>query len=361
MQPFRLRDLVFYFLKLGATGFGGPIALMGYMHHDLVEKKKWFVKEDYLHGVALAQLVPGPVAAQLGIYFGWLKGGVRGATAIALAFLAPPFLIVLALSYLYVIYQGLPWVHGIFYGMSAAVIAVIAQTAFKLAKISWEKKWGMWAIGLGMAALTIALEKVSFFFFIAGGLLGIIFYGLPDKWFGKSPRTFFIMPLEIFLFFAKAAFVVYGSGMAIIPFIYGDLVHHLGWLNEQQFMDAVAVGMITPGPLLITAGFMGYLMKGFSGAAAGAVGVFLPVYLFVIVFAPIYKRLVKNKMVKAFAEGITAAATGAIAGSAWILGRAAIVDFWSAGLALTVLICLLKTKIPVPLLILAGGLAGTFL
>lgn len=356
MKPFRLRDLVFYFLKLGSTGFGGPIALMGYMQHDLVEKRKWFAREDYIHGVALAQLVPGPVAAQLGIYFGWLKGGILGATLVAIAFIGPPFLIVLGLSFVYVAYEGLPWVHGVFYGMSAAVIAVIAQTAVKLATVSWEKKAGLWIIGLSMAAATLFLQKVSFFFFIAGGGLGILFYGL-----SRRPLLVLPLPLEIFLFFTKAALVVYGSGMAIIPFIYGDLVHGYQWLTDQQFMDAVSVGMITPGPLLITAGFIGYLVRGFPGAVAGAAGVFLPVYLFVILFAPLYRRLVQNRQVKAFVEGVTAAATGAIAGSVWTLGRGAIFDAWTGAIALIALILLLKTKIPVPLLIVAGGVAGIFI
>lgn len=351
MQPFRLRDLVFYFLKLGSTGFGGPIALIGYMQKDLVEEKKWFAKEDYIHGVALAQLVPGPIAAQLAIYFGWLKGKILGATAVALAFLAPPFLMVLVLAYSYVKYQGLPWVHGVFYGMSAAVIAVIAQTAVKLVKISWGKKIGLWAIGLAMALATLLLQKISFFFFLSGGLLGIIFYGLPR---GKL----FVFPLDIFLFFAKAALVVYGSGMAIIPFIHGDLVNNFRWLTEGQFLDAVSVGMITPGPLLITAGFMGYLLSGMPGALAGTVGAFFPVYLFVIFLAPIYRKWIKNKTVHSFVEGVTAAATGAIVGSIWTLGRSAIFDYPTAGIAIIVTVCLFKTNIPVPLLLLVSGFAG---
>lgn len=350
--PFTLKELILYFFKLGLTGFGGPVALIGYMQRDLVEKKRWFSKEDYLHGVALAQLVPGPLATQLAIYFGYLKGKIFGATTVAVAFIFFPFFIVWGISYFYVQYQGLPWLHSIFYGMGAAVIGVMVQAAFNLVKISLDRRIGLWLIFMAVGILTAATAKVHILFFLASGLLGIIFYGLPRRIFFMAP------PLELFLFFMKAAVVVYGSGMAIIPFIYGDVVHGFQWLTEREFLDAVAIGMITPGPVLICVGFIGYLVEGLPGALLSVVGVFIPVYLFVIVFAPFFRKIVRNKQVHTFVEGVTAAAAGAIAGSVWILGRKALVDLPTFLLAITSASLLFKTKVPAPLLILGGGILG---
>ncbi|MDP2600406.1 MAG: chromate efflux transporter [Deltaproteobacteria bacterium] len=353
MQPFTLSHLLLYFLRLGATGFGGPVALIGYMHKDLVEEKKWFTNEEYLHGVALAQIVPGPLAMQLAIYFGYLKAKIRGATLVAFAFILPSFFIVWAMAWAYVEYSGLPWIHSVFYGMSAAVIAVIVQAAWRLIRITLHKKWGLWFIFLLLAVTTAWIQKASFLLFMFGGLLGIILYAFP-----KNQKLHSLIPLQLFAYFFKAAIVVYGSGMAIIPFIYGDMVNRLQWLNNQQFMDAVAVGMITPGPALITVGFIGYLVDDLAGAVVSVAGIFCPVYLFVIICAPWFFKIVKNPKVKAFVDGVTAAAAGAIAGSVWILGKQAITDWPTILIAIGTLIFLLKTKIPVPLLLLTGGLVG---
>lgn len=353
MQPFSLKDLVLYFLKLGATGFGGPIALIGYMEKDLVEKKKWFAKEDYLNGLALAQIVPGPLAVQLAIYLGYLKQKIWGATLVGIVFVLPSFLLVLALSYFYVRFQGLPWIGNVFYGMGAAVIAIIVRTAWRLAKITLNRKVVLWIIFFVLMATTIAIQKASFLLFMLSGFFAAMIYAFP-----KSPKFRAVLPLEMYFFFFKAAIVVFGSGMAVIPFIYGDVVEGFGWLTRQQFMDAVSIGMITPGPVLITVAFIGYLVDGLKGALASAIGVFTPVYLFVIIFSPFFHKIVKNIYVKNFVLGVTAAAAGAIAGSVVVLGKGAIVDWQTALIALTVLVLILKTKIPEPLLIVAGALIG---
>lgn len=354
MQPFRLRDLVYYFFKLGATGFGGPVALIGYMQKDLVEKRRWFTQDEYLEGVALAQVIPGPLAMQLAIYFGYLKGKILGASAIAIAFILAPFLMVWGLAYLYLQYHGLPFIHSALYGMNAGVIGVIAISAINLLKISLNdnNKKALWFIALIALFSTAFFEKIHIFFFILCGFLSIIFYAMPRG------KLLMVVPLELMLFFMKAAVVVYGSGMAIIPFIYHDVVHHYQWLSEQQFLDAVAVGMITPGPVMITVGFIGYLVDHFRGALLSVIAIFLPVYLFVILFVPHFKNWIKNIQVKAFVEGVTAAVAGSIAGSVWILGRKAIIDPWTFILAATVLILQLKTKVPLPLLLIASGLTG---
>ena len=356
MQPFTLHQLALYFLKLGATGFGGPIALVGYMHEDLVEKKKWFSKEEYLHGLALSQILPGPLAAQLAIYFGYLKGKIWGATCVAIAFILPSFLMVLGLSYFYVQYKGLPWIHSVFYGMSAAVIGVIIAAAYKISKTSLGREWERWLIFLFLAASTIYFGKAYFLFFLIGGIVSVAFYAA-----SRGPKTLSLIPLDLFLFFFKTALIVYGGGMVVIPFIYNDVVNHFHWLNNEQFLDAVSVGMITPGPVLITVAFIGYLANGLGGALASAVGIFMPVYLFVIVCVPWFSKITKNIWAKKFVEGVTASAAGAITGAVYILGKQAIVDWATALIALVTLGVLIKTKIPAPALILAGGLLGLIL
>lgn len=352
MQTFSLTQLILYFLKLGATGFGGPIALAGFMEQDLVEKKQWFSKKQYLQALALAQIVPGPLATQMAIYFGWLKAKSLGATLVGIIFVLPSFLIVWGLSYLYVKFQGLPWIHSIFYGMSAAIIGVIVQTTLKLIKISLERKKGLWLLFLLSCLWTASHGKASVLIFLSSGLLAVLIYNFPKG------KLFSFPPLELFLFFAKAAVVVYGSGMAVIPFIYHDVVEGYQWLNPQQFLDAVAIGMITPGPVLITVGFIGYLVNGLQGALASAVGVFTPVYLFVLILAPFFQKIMNNIHIQIFVEGVTAAAVGAIAASAYILGLKAIVDVPTAFIALVSFLLIFRTKIPMALVILLAGLFG---
>lgn len=351
MQPFRLIDLVLYFLKLGSIGFGGPVALLGYMQRDLVEKRRWFSKEDYLHGVAFSQMVPGPVAAQLATYFGYKKGKVPGATLVAIAFILPSFLIVLGLAHFYVAYQRLPWIHSVFYGMGAALIAIISLAAYRLAKITLARKKGLWIIASLIFAGTIILENVHFVWYLFAGLLGIAFYAPPK-------RLFSFVSVELFLLFFKASIYVYGGGMAILPFVYGGVVHQHHWLTEQQFLDSASVGMITPGPFLITTAFIGFLVNHLEGALLSAVGSFLPVYLFVVLLLPWYYKIAHNAQVKAFVSGVTAAVAGGIAGSSWLMGQKAISDYWTAGIALTVFLLLGRTKIPDALWILAAGFLG---
>ncbi len=356
MQPFTLTHLLLYFLKLGATGFGGPIALVGYMHQHLVEEKKWFTQEEYRHGLALSQLLPGPLAAQLAIYFGYLKNKLLGATLVAIAFILPSFLMVLGLSYLYVQYRGLPWISSIFYGMSAAVIGVVIATAYKITKISLSKNVGRWFVFLLLATVTIYFGKAYFFLFFLGGIISLAFHFVKTK-----SQTLTLVPLELFFFFFKTALIVYGGGMVIIAFIYNDVVNRFHWITDHQFLDAVSVGMITPGPVLITVAFVGYLASGLAGAVASAIGIFTPVYLLVILCAPWFSKIVKNEKAAIFVDGVTAAAAGAITGSVWILGRQAIVDWPTAIMALITLGFLIKTKIPAPVLILGSGLIGWIL
>jgi chromate transporter len=365
-----LGQLLLYFLRLGATGFGGPIALVGHMQKDLVEERRWISREDYLEGLALAQLMPGPLAAQLAIYLGWVKARVAGATLVAVAFVLPSWLMVLGLSWLYVRFGGLAWMQGAFYGIGAAVIAIIARSAVKLVTMTVHRDkllWGVFAVLMAVTAFTAT--EIAWLFLAAGALvllvrapprLGAHAAAVPP-WLltGLSGVADLDAVWRIFLYFAEAGAFVFGSGLAIVPFLHGGVVERFHWLTERQFVDAVAVAMITPGPVVITVAFIGFLVAGVAGAWAAAMGVFLPCWLLVVFPAPYFQRFAQNRQIKAFVAGVTSATTGALAGAAIVLGRRAIVDWPTVAIALATLSMLTWVKrVPEPLVILAAGVAG---
>jgi chromate transporter len=365
-----LPQLVWYFLRLGTWGFGGPIALAGYMQRDLVEEKRWFTRQEYLDGLALAQLAPGPLAAQLAMYLGLLRGGTLGASLVAAAFIGPSFLMVLALSFFYVKFGGLPWMQAAFYGVGAAVVAIIARSAIKLVKTAIGKDKLLWAIFLVLLAATAITEREIVWLFLAGGLLSLLVKARPKL--SPSLSSFALLTsgsvsagaslfFQILLFFTKASLFVFGSGLAIVPFLHGGIVLERHWLTEQQFIDAVAVAMITPGPVVITVGFIGYIVHGWSGAVAAALGVFVPVYLVVVIAGPFYKKFAGNPQLRAFVQGVTAAATGAIAGAIIVLARRSVMDVPTILIATISLLVLFKWKIPEPLLIFVASIAGLLL
>jgi len=366
-----------YFLKLGVIGFGGPVALVGFMNRDLVERRGWLKEDIYQLGLALAQIMPGPLAAQLAIALGYFEHGILGATLVAVAFILPSFLMVVVLSILYVAFGGLWWVQALFYGIGASVIAVIVIAAYKLARSTNKRdplQWGIFAV---LMAVTIFAQAELAWLFIAAGLLVIIIRARP-KW--LQMNSFILtswhttMPilqtipvtagpvsnslLQIFLFFLKSSVFVFGSGLAIVPFLYKGVVQQFGWLNERQFLDAVAVAMITPGPVVITVAFIGYLVKGLPGATVAAIGVFLPVYLLTIIPAPWFKRHRNNAQLKAFVQGATAAATGALSGAVVILAKRAVFDLPTAAIGMASLVVLWRFKIPEPVIVLLSGGIG---
>ncbi len=366
-----MRELVAYFARLGALGFGGPIALAGYMQRDLVEQRRWFSKEDYVDGLALAQLSPGPLAAQLAMYLGWVRGGALGAAAVGIAFVLPSFVMVLGLAWTYLRFGGLPWMQGVFYGVGAAVIAIVARSAAKLGKMTLARDPWLWGMAAVCAAITAITQREIVLVILACGVI-MLFVKSPP-WRGGAPSALILLPpllvtgahgaaststlLDIAWFFTKAGAFVFGSGLAIVPFLYDGVVHEHAWLTEAQFRDAVAVAMITPGPVVITAGFIGYIAGGPLGAVLAGAGTFLPPYLVVVLAAKRLRRA--GPRLKAFVSGVTAAATGAIAGSAFVLGRRALVDVTTALIALATLGLLLKVKrLPEPVLIAAAGVVG---
>jgi len=361
-----LAQFVMYFLRLGCFGFGGPIALVGYMQKDLVEDRRWVSQEDYLNGLAFSQLAPGPLAAQFAMYLGFVRAGFFGATIVGLAFILPSFFMVLVIGKAYVWFGGTKVIAALFYGIGAAVIAIIARSALKLVKTSVKKDKLLWIVFLALAISTAVTEKEVVWLFLAGGLIVMIVRTDFSAWKMRSAMFSFLPPGlgalstagPLFVFFVKSSLFVFGSGLAIVPFLHGGVVQEHHWLTENQFLDAVAVAMITPGPVVITVAFIGYLVGGPVGACAAALGVFLPVYLFVVVLGPFYKRFSQNTQIRAFVQGVTAAATGAIAGAVFVLAKHSIRDAWTVGIAVITLLVLMKWKVPEPVIIVVAGLLG---
>jgi len=378
-RPYKLIQLVIYFLKLGAWGFGGPVALVGYMHRDLVEERAWLTEEEYREGLALAQLAPGPLAAQLGIYIGFVHYRFLGAILTGLAFVLPSFIMVVVLGMLYQAYSGLPWMREVFYGVGAAVIGIITISAYKLTlktvgkinSAAIKANWLLWVFYLIAAVITVVTQQEQVFLFIACGLLFMIIKA-PPLWLKRpsalpaillSGITFWNFDKDILtrigLFFLKAGTFVFGSGLAIVPFLHAGVVNDYHWLNESQFVDAVAVAMITPGPVVITVGFIGYLVAGLPGATVAALGTFLPCFLFTVILAPYFKKIAKNKSIKAFVDGITASVIGALVGAVIIIATRSIVDTPTALIAIAAAIILIYTKkIQEPYLILVAAALG---
>lgn len=375
---YMLRQLVLYMLRLGTLGFGGPVALVGYMQRDLVESRAWISHEDFKEGVALAQIAPGPLAAQLAIYLGFVHYRLRGATLAGIAFVLPSFLMVVTLGWAYVRFGGLAWMQAVFYGVGAAVIGLIAMSAKKLTQKTLGRDKLLWAVYLVLVAATVVTESEITWLFIASGIL-VWLLRAPPKWIGKRVLGLAVidqaivgasmfgsldLPLlaQIVAFFGKAGAFVFGSGLAIVPFLYGGVVTEHHWLTDKQFVDAVAVAMITPGPVVITVGFIGYLIAGLAGATAAAFATFIPCYLFTVIPAPYFKRYGKLPGIVAFVDGITAAAIGAITGSVVVIARRSIVDIPTAIVALVTILVLWRfKKLQELVVIAAAAIAGLVL
>jgi chromate transporter len=368
-----------YFLGLGTWGFGGPIATVGYMQRDLVERRRWLTENEFLDGVALGQTMPGPLAAQVVMWVGFLRKGWAGALATAAAFIAPSFLLVLAVAAIYARYSGLAIVQALFYGIAPAVMAIIAIAAYKLARLTNRRDVRLWAISAVLAAVTAVTGAEIAYLFIAAGLLMIVL-DAPPRWMRRGgsaallPATLAkITPpwviltasagvlASLGLFFLKAGAFIFGSGLAIVPFLREGVVAQHHWLTSRQFIDAVAMGLITPGPVVITATFIGYLVAGLPGAVVATIAIFIPIYLGVALPGRWFVRHRDNAQIKAFVKGATAAAAGAIAGAVVVLTRQTVTDLPTAAIALVSLGLLLWRKIPEPVFVSLGAVAGILL
>jgi len=374
-QRVPIRELVRYYLRLGLIGFGGPVALVGQMERELVGERKWLTKEEMREGIAVCQSLPGPLAIQVGIWISYIRGGFWGAWAGGWAFILPNFVIVTVLGALYVHFGGLSAVKAIFYGVSPAVIALIIHSCYRLTKLGM-KDWLEWALAAAAFVITIALQAEVALLFIGCGILGVLYYGslfrkrtasstttslmagLPLVSAGAAPGAAGAMLGKLFTFFLKAGSLTFGSGLVIVPFLEKGLVQQTGWLNEREFLVAVAMGMISPGPVVITATFVGYLVAGFWGAVVATIGIFLPSFLLILIAAPILMRYRTNPNVQGFIKGAYAAAIGTILGAAVLLGRIAIGDWLTAVVALVSLVVLFRWKVSNPLLVAVAAIIG---
>jgi chromate transporter len=377
---YSLQALTGYFFKLGYSGFGGPVALIGYMHRDLVEERKWISEEEYKEGLALAQLAPGPLAAQLAIYLGFVHYRVLGATLTGIAFIIPSFLMVVGLGIAYKLFGALPWMQAVFYGVGAAVIGIITLSAYKLTIKSVSKLNAksilanglLWFLFLSGLVITVLTQSEQILLFIVAGLIYMFVKAPPGGLLPKKSRMTILLfggiglwdyepetLTKIGLFFLKAGAFVFGSGLAIVPFLHGGVVNENHWLTESQFVDAVAVAMITPGPVVITVGFIGYLIAGIPGAAVAGFATFLPCYLFTVIPAPYFNKIAKNVSIKTFVHGITAAIVGALVGSVIVIASRSIKDIPTFLIALTSLLVLIYIKkIKEPVIILLAAAIG---
>src|SRR5262244_1706110 len=379
-----LRDLVRYYLRLGLLGFGGPVALVGQMERELVGDKKWLTKDEMREGIAVCQSLPGPLAIQVGIWIAYIRGGFWGAWAGGWAFILPNFVIVSVMGALYVYFGGLSPVRAIFYGVSPAVIALILHSCYRLTKLGM-KDWIEWALAAAAFLITVAVQAEVALVFIGCGIVGLLYYGslfraresAPTTRFfslgallavtGAAPSSIGKLLGELLAFFLKAGSLTFGSGLVIVPFLEKGLVQQMQWLNERDFLVAVAMGMISPGPVVITATFVGYLvaarlsgslLDGFWGSLTSTVGIFLPSFLLVLIAAPILVRYRTNSNVQGFIKGAFAAAIGTILGACVLLGRIAIGDWLTALVALASLVVLFRWKVSNPMLVAATAIIG---
>ena len=370
-----LGDIFRYFLRLGALGFGGPVALVGYMERDLVERDRWLTKEEFSEGVALAAALPGPLAAQVAMWIGYLRHGFWGCSVASLGMIGPSFLMVLALSVLYLQYEEARWMRALFYGIGPVVSALIADSCYRLSK-RYLPDGKMIRVAVVCLVVTLLARAELAVLFLLGGGVGVLLYARPfrrGKHRGSPPGTFSllgpylalsfsVLPRErlfqLMIFFFKAGLFTFGSGLAVAPFINQGLVIERGWLSERQFLDTVAVGMITPGPVVIMATLAGYLIRGFWGSVVAALGVFSPVCLTVLFLAPFLIRHREHPVVTAFAKGATAAAVGVISGAGIIIGRGVIVDWVTGVIAGFGFLLLLFWRIEGLLLVAGAGIVG---
>ncbi len=372
-----LWQMAFYFLRLGSLGFGGPVALANYMRRDLAETRGWLTEVEYDRGLAIAAACPGPLAYQLGVYCGYIRFGVVGGLVVAVAFALPPVLLVVATAWLYTRYSANWQLRALFYGVAPIVVALILKACWNLGKKTLGRDLPAWTISLVACAITVVVQKELTAIFLVAGLLGIFLFARSGKPGGVPARpaasALFLAPApgiatatasvsamtgKLFLFFFRTGLLVFGSGLVIVPFLKTYVVDQYHWLGNREFLDSVAIGMISPGPVVISATFVGYLLNGIPGAVAASIGIFAPAVLFTVLATPLLLRYAGNARLQGFIRGITVAVVGVLVGTTYLVAKTAIGDVLSVALGAVALLVLFLWKIPEPLIVAAGALIG---
>ncbi|HPY32566.1 MAG TPA: chromate efflux transporter [Anaerolineaceae bacterium] len=358
-QKAKLKDIIRVFLQIGATSFGSPTAHIAMMESEIVRKRKWLTSERFLELLAATHLVPGPNATELALHIGYLQAGYAGLLVAGASFILPSFLATIALAWVYTRYGSLPQVDAIFYALNPLVLAIVINTVWNLGK-SCLKTWQTWLIfGLALGASLWGVSELLVLF--AAALLGYVLLDLIKR----PPKTpaallaLFPFPLvarffqqgsdwlhsrvaQLFLYFLRTGAVLFGSALVLFPLIREDVVNRFGWMTQQQLIDAIAVGQMTPGPVTSAVTFIGYTVGGLPGAFAATIGVFLPSFLIVTAMGPLMKKLAESEVAKAVLEGVNAGVVALVITIAITMAKNAIVDVWTG-------------------LLLAAGLAGLFL
>jgi chromate transporter len=344
-----LRELALLFLRLGATAFGGPAAHIAMMEEEVVRRRGWLSREEFLDLLGATNLIPGPSSTELAIHIGYRRAGWRGLLVAGACFILPAALIVGVIAWLYVRYARLPEAGSLLYGIKPVIIAVVADALWRLAKTAMRTP--LLAVAAVAAATAAFLGLHELIVLFATGLLVMLLRVRP-------PRGTAVAAFPIFLFFLKVGSVLFGSGYVLLAFLRADLVERWGWLSEAQLLDAVAVGQITPGPVFTTATFIGYVLAGVPGAVAATVGIFLPAFFFVAISSPLIPRLRRSPVLSAFLDGLNAASVALMAVVTWQLGRTALVDATTIALAVASAIVLWRFRLNSAWLVLAGAAVG---
>ena len=374
-----VRELALVFLKLGATGFGGPAAHIALMEDEVVRRRGWLTRERFLDYVGAANLIPGPNSTELAIHIGHALAGWPGLLTAGLAFIIPATLIVSAAAWAYVRYGALPEVAGLLYGIKPVMIAIVAQALWSLGRVALKTRalalLGVLAVvatalgvhellvlaagALAMALATLARRHASHTSASLLGAVAVIWGGGLTVSAGSTTLPFGLV--QLFLVFAKIGAVLFGSGYVLLAFLRADFVERLGWLTEAQLLDAIAVGQVTPGPLFTTATFIGYVVGGPTGAVVATAGIFLPGFVFVALSGPLVPRIRRSAIAGAALDGVIVASLALMATVGWQLGRAALVDGVTIVLAIAGLLTLARFRINSVWLIAAGGTLGLLL
>lgn len=384
----RLREIFRYFLYLGVTGFGGPLAIIEYMRRDLVLKKKWISHEEFSDYFGYSQIAPGPLAFQVALYISYFKRGFLAAILSGIGIVLPSYILVLLFSVFYKEFSDIETVKWALYGISPAIVAIVFQSGYTLSRNVFNKQIIQYVIFFASAGLTIFFGLPIIYIIIGSALFSLIYFTVKDKIILKNKtsdlgsalavitgiviltvtkisliiqnsKTFISEKLlEMALLFMKVGSLTYGSGFVIVGVLRQEVVDKLGWLTAKEFLDGIAFGQITPGPVVITSTFIGYMTSGFAGSLVATVCIFLPTFFFVMIIAQGIEKLKNNFYLKSLIKGANAAAIGAILSTAYLLSKDALIDYYTAGMFLAGLGALLFTKLKPYYLIIFAALAG---